>query len=76
MRKKISLLLFTALFSFSVFAVDLPDFTDLINATSPAVVKINVRSNGQNSNFNSNVPELYRDFFGFNGETPEQSGPR
>ena len=74
MRKTLSSFLFTVLFSSSTFAVDLPDFTDLINATSPAVVKINVRSNGQNTNFNSNVPELYRDFFGFNGETPEQSG--
>jgi serine protease Do len=59
-------------FSSSLSAVELPDFTDLINQTSPAVVKINVQSVNSRTNFsNQNIPDFYRDFFGYN-EPPVQ----
>ena len=56
-------------------AIELPDFTDLINETSPAVVKINVQTISSSTNFsdpNSQIPEFYRDFFGFNFPQPQQ----
>ena len=74
MPKKFSLILFLSIFSTYALALELPDFTDLINATSPAVVKINVRSSGQSSSLNPAIPEQYREFFGFGGSQPEQSG--
>lgn len=47
-------------------AVDLPDFTDLIEQSSPAVVKINTSNSGPaNSRAMPQIPEQYRDFFGF-----------
>lgn len=71
---KIFLCLF--LVSTVVSAIELPDFTDLIEQTSPAVVKINVQTFSTPTNFsnpNSQIPEFYRDFFGFNLPQPEQS---
>ncbi len=62
-----SIILFSTslMFCASTSALELPDFTDLINATSPAVVKINVRSVNSRANDSSEIPEAYRDFFGF-----------
>lgn len=66
----------TLAYSSGSVAVELPDFTDLIEQTSPAVVKINVSSSRSNSSAygpNSQIPEIYRDFFGFNvPQTPQQ----
>lgn len=61
------------LFSTTISAVELPDFTDLINATSPAVVKINVRSVSRRTSAAPEAPEAYRDFFGFDGGQSEQA---
>lgn len=63
------------IFGNSLAAAELPDFTDLINQTSPAVVKINVQtlnSRTSLSNPDNQIPEIYRDFFGFNLPQPEQ----
>lgn len=60
----------------SAQAVELPDFTDLIEQTSPAVVKINTHSNGGPAvSANPRSPEQYRQFFGFDFFGYEQ-GPQ
>ena len=64
--KSIFTLLLVLVFNSASWAVELPDFTDLIKQTSPAVVKINTRSNAQGGgNPLSQIPEANRNFFGF-----------
>lgn len=62
-----------ALFSTAASSLELPDFTDLINATSPAVVKINVRSVSSRTSANPAIPEAYRDYYGYDGGQAEQA---
>lgn len=70
--RQLRVLFCLAFFSANLAAIELPDFTDLINQTSPAVVKINVQSlSSRTSAVNPNIPEFYRDFFGYN-EPPAQ----
>lgn len=74
--RHLKILICSIVFSTSLAAVELPDFTDLINQTSPAVVKINVQTLNTPTNLpnqNDQIPEAYRDFFGFNNEQPQQS---
>jgi serine protease Do len=72
-RLFIASILISAGFSTAASALELPDFTDLINATSPAAVKINVRSTSRQSSSAREVPEAYRDFFDFDEEQSEQT---
>ncbi len=61
-----SLLFIAALFfSASTFSVELPDFTDLIERTSPAVVKINTfnESPESGSRVDPSIPPYFREFF-------------
>lgn len=74
--RHLNILISSIVFSTSLAAVELPDFTDLINQTSPAVVKINVQTLNTPANLpnqSDQIPEAYRDFFGFNNEQPQQS---
>ena len=42
---------------------DLPDFTDLVEEVSPAVVKINTVSVTQRQSSQQRMPDIFRDFF-------------
>ena len=41
---------------------DLPDFTDLVEEVSPAVVKINTVSVTQRQSSQQRMPDIFRDF--------------
>lgn len=62
MHKQLEAFLVLICFSSGALALDLPDFTDLINQTSPAVVKINVSATTNNRGAIPEIPEAYRDF--------------
>lgn len=55
----------------------LPDFTDLIEKTSPAVVKINTTTKSKRNDFQlpqgQEIPDIFRRFFEPRGETPERN---
>ncbi|WP_086932685.1 Do family serine endopeptidase [Agarilytica rhodophyticola] len=55
----------------------LPDFTDLIEKTSPAVVKINTTTKSQRGNLQlpqgQEIPDIFRRFFEPRGELPERN---
>ncbi|MFX4228446.1 MAG: Do family serine endopeptidase [Porticoccaceae bacterium] len=59
------LLTIAVLFSSSALSVDLPDFTDLIKQTSPAVVKINTFNDApvSESGVDPSIPPYFREFF-------------
>lgn len=73
--RQLKIFLCLIFFSSGLSAVELPDFTDLITQTSPAVVKINVESLSSSASLSSpysQIPEPYRDFFGFSTPQPRR----
>lgn len=71
--------LLTVVFSLSVQATSLPDFTELANELKPAVVNISAiqeprpQSSNLHSGSNQQIPELFRQFF---GDNPQLNQPQ
>jgi len=60
-------------FSSSKVAAELPDFTEIVDAASPAVVKVLVEYESENSRYSEQleeIPEALRRFFDFRGGPP------
>ena len=71
-------LLFTLLAS-SAFAVDLPDFTSLVDKYGPAVVNVQATGNPDAEEADADeqeVPEIFKRFFGPNGPGGQVPHPR
>ncbi len=64
--RRLSFICLSALMSLPALAADLPDFTDLIQKTSPAVVKINtVSASPAAYNGRDDIPDSLRQFFDY-----------
>lgn len=60
-------------FSSSKVAAELPDFTEIVDSASPAVVKVLVEYESENSRYSEQleeIPEALRRFFDFRGGPP------
>lgn len=63
MLKKICLSLLFVLATFNYAYADLPDFTELVEEVSPAVVKINTVAVNQRHSSQQQMPDIFRDLF-------------
>ena len=70
---RIFLCVFALSFSSSKVAAQLPDFTEIVDSASPAVVKVLVEYESENSRYSEQleeIPEALRRFFDFRGGPP------
>ena len=63
--RHLTILFFTAMLSASTLAQGYPDFTDLIESASPAVVKINTVMSAPTAGPQAQVPDFLREFFDY-----------
>jgi len=63
--RHLTTLFFAAMLSLPVWAADYPDFTDLIENTSPAVVKIDTVTSVATGGTQADIPDSLRQFFDY-----------
>ena len=77
-RQSLWIGVFLSFTAFGVPAQSLPDFTDLVERSAPAVVKVStMRGAGSvdSAPQSQEVPEIFRRFFGPNAPMPQPRGP-
>jgi serine protease Do len=73
--KKILVCWLIVLATISFAYADLPDFTDLVEEVSPAVVKINTLTVAKRQSQEQQLPDIFRDLFEQRGRPREQVQP-
>lgn len=63
--RHLTTLFFAAMLSVPAWAADYPDFTDLIESTSPSVVKIDTVTSVTTGNPQAEIPDALRQFFDY-----------